>query len=77
VGETIATWEKVRPALAKLTDPKTRELVDFLFLVEMRRVSLGYLDGSIIPMLCRKAGTRQLHGTTLPPGLFENSFLPS
>ena len=30
--------------------------MDFLFLDEMRRVSLTYLDGSIIPMLCRKAG---------------------
>jgi hypothetical protein len=30
--------------------------VDFLFPDEMRRVSLTYLDGSIIPMLCRKAG---------------------
>ena len=30
--------------------------MDFLFLEEMRRVSLRYLDGSIIPMLCRKAG---------------------
>jgi Phage integrase family len=56
VGEAIACWEKVRPPQAKLTDPKTGELVDFLFLDEMRRVSLTYLDGSIIPMLCRKAG---------------------
>jgi integrase len=56
VGEAIADWERVRPPQAKLTDPKTGELVDFLFLDEMRRVSLTYLDSSIIPMLCRKAG---------------------
>jgi len=56
VGEAIAAWEKVRQQQSKLTDSKTRELVDFLFLDEMRRVSLRYLDGSIIPMLCRKAG---------------------
>ena len=56
VGEAIAYWEKVGPPQAKLTDPKTGELLDFLFLDEMRRVSLTYLDGSIIPMLCRKAG---------------------
>jgi integrase len=56
VGEAIADWERVRPPQAKLTDPKTGELVDFLFLDEMRRVSLTYLDGSIIPVLCRKAG---------------------
>ena len=56
VGEAIAAWEKVRQQQSKLTDSKTGELVDFLFLDEMRRVSLRYLDSSIIPMLCRKAG---------------------
>ena len=30
--------------------------MDFLFLEGMRRVSLRYLDNSLIPMLCRKAG---------------------
>ena len=55
VGESIGAWEKVRPPQSKLTDSKTGELVDFLFLEEMRRVSLRYLDSSIIPMLCRKA----------------------
>jgi integrase len=56
VGESIGAWEKVRPLQSRLTDTKTGELVDFLFLEEMRRVSLRYLDSSIIPMLCRKAG---------------------
>lgn len=56
VGEAIAAWEKVRPSQPKLTDSKTGELVDFLFLDEMKRVSLRYLDSSLIPMLCRKAG---------------------
>jgi integrase len=56
VGEAIAAWGKVRPPQSKLTDTKTGELVDFLFLDEMRRISLRYLDSSIIPMLCRKAG---------------------
>ncbi len=56
VGESIADWEKVRPPQSKLTDSKTGELVDFLFLDGMKRVSLRYLDGSIIPILCRKAG---------------------
>lgn len=32
------------------------DLLLLLFLDEMRRVSLRYLDTSIIPMLCRKAG---------------------
>jgi len=49
--EAIAVWEKVRPPQSKLTDSKTGELVDFLFLDEMKRVSLRYLDSSIIPRL--------------------------
>jgi integrase len=56
VGEAIAAWENVRPPQLKLIDLKTGELVDFLFIDEMRRVSLRYLDNSLIPMLCRKAG---------------------
>jgi integrase len=56
VGEAIADWERVRPAQPKLADPKTGELVDYLFLDGMKRISLRYLDASIIPMLCLKAG---------------------
>lgn len=56
VGEAIMAWEKVRPSQAKLTDPKTGEAVDFLFLDRMRHVSPGYLNRTLIPMLCRKAG---------------------
>ena len=56
VGEAINRWEKVRPAQSKLTDEKTGESVDFLFLDRMRHVSPGYLNDTIIPMLCRKAG---------------------
>ena len=40
VGESIAAWEKVRPQGAKLPDPKTGELVDFLFLIRLTRVGI-------------------------------------
>lgn len=56
VGEAISAWEKVRPVQSKLPDPKTGELVDFLFLDGMRRINLNYVNHSVIPMLCRKAG---------------------
>jgi integrase len=56
VGEAISRWEKIRPAQPKLTDPKTVEQVDFLFLDRMRHVSLGYLNDTLIPTPCRKAG---------------------
>jgi integrase len=56
VGGAIEAWEKVRPPQAKLTDPKTGEAVDFLFLDRMRHVSPPYLNRTLIPILCRKAG---------------------
>lgn len=56
VGEAISRWEKIRPAQPKLTDSKTGEQVNFLFLDRGRHVSLGYLNDTLIPMLCRKAG---------------------
>jgi integrase len=56
VGEAIAAWEKVRPQGAKLPDPKTGELVDFLFLIRLTRVGINYLNKTLIPALCKKAG---------------------
>ena len=56
VGEAIATWERVRPQGVKLPDPKTGELVDFLFLMRLTPVGTSYLNERLIPALCRKAG---------------------
>jgi hypothetical protein len=56
VGEAIAAWERVRPQGAKLPDPKTGELVDFLFLIRHATVGMTYLNKTLIPALCKKAG---------------------
>jgi integrase len=56
VGETIFAWEKVRPTGMKLPDPKTGEIVDFLFLYRLTVVGKTYFNDVLIPMLCRKAG---------------------
>jgi len=56
VGEAIATWERVRPLGVKLPDPKTGELVDFLFLMRLTSVGTSYLNERLIPALCSKAG---------------------
>jgi len=56
VGEAIAVWEKIRPPKEKRLDPKTGELVDFLFSCGPTRVGKGYLNEKLIPILCRKAG---------------------
>ena len=56
LGKAIEAWQAVRPDQPAILDPKTNELVDFLFAFRARRVSKHYINGTIIPMLCRKAG---------------------
>jgi hypothetical protein len=56
VGEAIAAWERVRPEQPNLVDRKTAQIVDFLFAFRGRRVGYSYLNGTLIPLLCRKAG---------------------
>jgi hypothetical protein len=56
VGEAISAWEKVRPQGTKLPDWKTGEVVDFLFLIRNTPVGKIYLNKTLIPVLCKKAG---------------------
>ena len=56
IGEAIHTWEKLRPDTVTQYDPKTAEAVNFLFEWRGKRVSKNYVNQTIIPMLCRKAG---------------------
>jgi len=56
VGEAIAAWEAVRPAQPDLIDPKTSEQVQFLFCYRAKRLSKGYLNKTLIPALCQRAG---------------------
>jgi integrase len=56
VGEAIAAWEKVRPQGNKLPDWKTGEVVSFLFLIRNTVVGRNYINLTLIPALCRKAG---------------------
>jgi hypothetical protein len=53
VGEAILAWEQERPVQLAALDPKTGEL---LFFYRGQRVGNTYLNQSVIPMLCRKAG---------------------
>jgi hypothetical protein len=46
----------VRPQGVKLPDPKTGELVDFVFLIRLTKVGTNYLNKTLIPALCKKAG---------------------
>lgn len=56
VGRRIAEWERVRPTQPAALDPKTGEMVDYLFFYRGHRFSRLYLNNSLIPLLCRKAG---------------------
>jgi integrase len=56
LGEAIAAWEKLRPPQPVLLDHKTGTMVDYLFSYRSHRVGQSYLNSSLIPLLCRKAG---------------------
>lgn len=56
VGEAIAVWERVRSPQPVKVDPKTAEVVEYLFAYRGSLLGRGYINESLIPMLCRKAG---------------------
>ena len=55
VGEAIWAWEAVRPNWPSAVDTYTGEVVDFLFSYRGGPLGRYYLNGSLIPLLCRKA----------------------
>ncbi|GAA5103790.1 site-specific integrase [Haloechinothrix salitolerans] len=56
VGQAIEAWQAVRPEQPKRLDRKTNEHVDLLFSVRAHPVGKTYINRSIIPALCAKAG---------------------
>ena len=56
LGEAVAGWEVVRPPQPLWLDPKTGERVHLLFSHRGRRIGGVYLNRTLIPLLCRKAG---------------------
>lgn len=56
VGREIEAWERLRPEQPILLDAKTGELVHFLFVFRTRQISRRYLNQTLIPALCKKAG---------------------
>jgi integrase len=57
VGKRIAEWERLRPQeQPRALDQKTGEPVQFLFSYRGKRISGDFINGSLIPTLCRKAG---------------------
>jgi hypothetical protein len=56
LGKAIEAWQAVRPQQPAMLDAKTGVTVDFLFAFRAHRVAKQYINETIIPMLCRKAG---------------------
>ncbi|MBD2778246.1 tyrosine-type recombinase/integrase [Iningainema tapete] len=56
LGEAIEAWKRVRPAQSPLIDKKDGRLVDFLFMYRGRKIGNLFINDSIIPLLCKKAG---------------------
>ena len=56
LGRAIEAWQRVRPAQPPTTDRKTGEQVDMLFAYRALPVANKYINRTLIPMLCRKAG---------------------
>ena len=56
IGEYIEQWELVCNPHPLQEDSKTGESVRFLFMHRGKRVHSSYINNSLIPLLCRKAG---------------------
>ena len=56
IGQAIEAWQALRPAQPPRLDRKTSENVDLLFSVRAHPVGKTYINRTIIPALCAKAG---------------------
>lgn len=56
LGQAITNWEALRPPQPTWPDRKTGQRVQLLFCHRGRPISLVYLNKTLIPLLCRKAG---------------------
>ncbi|HUH71479.1 MAG TPA: tyrosine-type recombinase/integrase [Mycobacterium sp.] len=65
VGQAIEAWQALRPDQPKRLERKTGERVDILFSVRAQPVAKEYINHTIIPALCGKAGvpTTDVRGT--------------
>lgn len=56
LGQAIEAWQAIRPAQPPMLDRKIGERVDILFAVRGHPVAKSYINRTIIPALCAKAG---------------------
>ncbi|WP_010310082.1 tyrosine-type recombinase/integrase [Saccharopolyspora spinosa] len=56
IGQAIEAWQAKRPAQPHRLDRKTGEHVDLLFSIRAQPIAKDYINHTIIPALCGKAG---------------------
>jgi integrase len=56
LGQALEAWQAVRPEQPKTLDRKTSEHANILFAVRGHPVAKNYINRTIIPALCSKAG---------------------
>ena len=56
LGQALELWQSIRPEQPKTLDRKTSEYVDILFAIRGHPVAKDYINRTIIPALCSKAG---------------------
>ncbi len=56
LGEAIEAWQRVRPPHPKFIDRKTGELADMLFCFRGTQLGSRYINVTLLPLLCSKAG---------------------
>jgi integrase len=56
VGQVIEAWQAQRPIQPKRLDRKTNEQVELLFSIRAHPVAKDYINRTLIPVLCAKAG---------------------
>jgi hypothetical protein len=56
VGQLVDAWKHVRPTQPLLEDRKTGQRREFLFCYRAQLIGSSYLNDTILPALCRKAG---------------------
>jgi integrase len=56
VAELVEAWEQLRPTQPPMLDAKAAEMVQYLFAHRGRLLGMAFLNATLIPLLCRKAG---------------------
>jgi len=56
VREATEVWESERTEQPLLLDEKTGEMINFLFAYRGKQIAQGYINNSLVPALCKKAG---------------------